>query len=110
LKKLFGGGERGSSAAGDRDGIYLYIRSKRTGEVIRLRLHRYNDLSATDSEGGYFARKTIVGQSSFDRIEAEFTFDRHRRLTHDEITGGELVDREAYDAYLAARSQTDASG
>jgi hypothetical protein len=96
LKKLLGGGAGG----GDQDGRYYYVRAKRTGEVIQIRLHRYNDLSMSDG-GGYFTRKLVVGQRSFDRIEAEFYFDKNRNFVSAEVTGGELVDRADYERYLA---------
>ncbi len=100
LKKLLGGGS-GFSGRGDADGMYYYIRSKRTGEVIQVRLHRANDLSPNDDYSGYFAHKVIVGSKSFDRIDADFYFDKSRRLTSTELAGGELVDRKDYDEYLA---------
>jgi hypothetical protein len=102
LKKLLGG----SASGGDQDGLYYYVRAKRTGEVIQIRLHRYNDLSMSDS-GGYYTRKLIVGQRSFDRIEAEFYFDKNRNFVSAEVSGGELVDRDDYVQYLAEQ-QTEA--
>jgi hypothetical protein len=96
LKKLLGGG----ASSGDQEGIYFYVRAARTGEVIQVRLHRYNDLSMSDS-GGYYTRKLIVGQHSFDRIEAEFYFDKSRNFVSAEVSGGELADRADYDEYLA---------
>lgn len=103
LKKLFGtGGDSGRQS--DRDGMYYYIRSKRTGEVIQVRLHRFNDLSPNEEYNGFYAHKTIVGSKSFDRIDAEFFFDRSRRLTSTELAGGELVERADYDDYLAQQS------
>lgn len=98
LKKLFGSG---SGPSGD-PGLYFYVKSNRSNEVIQVRLHRDNDLSQTDDETGYFVRKLIVGQKSFDRIEAEFYFDRAKHFVSAELTGGTLVEREDYDAYLAA--------
>lgn len=101
LRRLFG--VRGASR-GDPDGLYFYIRARRTGEVIRVRLHRHNDLSQSEDMAGYFARKVVVGQKSFDRLEAEFHFDKDRRFLSADITGGELVDRADYEAYLAGQA------
>jgi hypothetical protein len=101
LKKIFGSGVNNSY---DRDGLYYYIRSKQTGEVIQVRINRHNDLSENESGDGFFTRKTIVGTKSFDRIEAEFYFDARRQLASTDITGGDLVDREAYEAYLSQRA------
>ncbi len=101
LKRIFSGADADQSA--DRDGLYYYVKASRTGEVIQVRLNRANDLSLTD-DGNYFARKLIVGQRSFDRIEAEFFFDRNRRLISADMTGGELVEKADYDAYQAQQS------
>ena len=100
LKKLLGGG--GAKSPGDRSGLYFYVKSNRTGEVIRVRLHRENDLSLSDDEMGYFTRKTIMGQKGFDRIEAEFYFDRSKNFVSAEVNGGTLVEAEDYEEYLAA--------
>ncbi|WP_119065193.1 hypothetical protein [Aggregatilinea lenta] len=103
LKKLFGGGSQGTE--GDPDGLYYYVRSDQTDEVIRVRLHRYNDLSQSDGDSGFFARKVAVGSKSFDRIEIAFTFDKKRQLADAQVTGGKLVGRDEYEAYLAERSE-----
>lgn len=108
LKRLFGGGQRDD--AGDPDGLYFYVRSNRTGEVIKVRLHRHNDLSLMDDNKTYFTRKVIVGTKSFDRIEAEFMFDANRNLLSAEISGGELVEREDYEAFLATQEAESNSG
>jgi hypothetical protein len=98
LKKLLGGG---ASRPSDPSGMYYYVRSNRTGEVIQVRLNRENDLSLEDDEQGYFVRKMIVGQKSFDRMEAEFHFDRTRRFISCDVTGGTMVERDDYEIYLA---------
>ena len=99
LKRLFGGGDEQSG--GDKDGMYFYVRAPRSGEVIRVRLHRYNDLSLMDDNTNYFARKIIMGTKGFERIEASFTFDKNRNLTSCELDQGELVEQADYDAYQA---------
>lgn len=105
LKRLFGGGSRG----GDQDALYIYVRSARTGEVIRVRIHRYNDLSQNEEGEGYHVRKVVVGEKSFDRIEAHLNFDAKRHLIGGDVTGGELVDEAAYEAYLAGCSGSASS-
>ena len=101
LKRLFGGGGRGE----DKDGVYVYVRSHQTGEVIRVRIHRYNDLSENEGGEGFYVRKVIVGEKSFDRIEAPLRFASNRQLSGGEVAGGELVDEAAYEAYRAERSR-----
>lgn len=106
LKRLFGGG---GGSRGDKDALYIYVRSDRTGEVIRVRIHLYNDLSLSEDGDGYYVRKVIVGEKSFDRIEAQLTFDNKRQLSGSQIYGGELVDEAAYEAYRAQRAQQTTS-
>lgn len=105
LKRLFGGGQESGS---DKDGMYYYFRADRSGEVIRIRMNRFNDLSQSDDDSGYYARKVIVGTKSFDRLEAEFIFDRNRKLVSCEVSGGEMVEQADYDAYQDAQTATDA--
>lgn len=97
LKRLFGG----ARPAAD-DGLYYYFRSRRSGEVVQVRLNPHADLSQLDDNEGFYVRKVIVGTKSFERMEAEFFFDRNRRLLSCDVTGGELVERADYDAYRAA--------
>jgi hypothetical protein len=99
LKKLFGSSPQ--SPSGDKDGLFFYIRFDTTGEVVKLRLNRSNDLSLTDDESGYFVRKIVMGQNSFDRLEVFITFDKNRRFLAADTPGGELVDEAAY---LAAQN------
>lgn len=101
LKKLFGGGGK----SGDAEGMYFYVRASKTGEVIRVRLNRSNDLSLTEDMAGYFARKVIVGQQGFQRIEVQFQFDKNRRFITADVSGGELVEREDYETYLSGQAQ-----
>jgi len=102
LRRLLGGGRGGDAA--DRDGMYFYIKARRTGEVIKLRLNRINDLSLSDDMESFYVRKQVVGRKSFDRIEAEMQFDKNRRLISATITGGDLVTEADYNAYLAAEN------
>lgn len=100
LKRLFGGG---AARGGDKDGLYFYVRNKRSGEVIQVRLHQFNDLSPAEDEAGFYSRKVIVGRKSFDRIEVEFFFDKNRRFVSADLTGeGELAERGDYDAQQSA--------
>lgn len=108
LKRLFGGGGNQGSKD-DPDGLYYYFRSDRSGEVVQVRLHRFNDLSLMDDGKTYFSRKMVVGSKSYERMEAEFMFDGSRRLISCEVTGGELVEREDYDAYHAAQNSASAA-
>lgn len=104
LKRLFGGGGQAFQASG----MYFYIRSRRSGEIIELRLDMNQLTPEYENErvSGYFTRKTLVGQRSFERLEADFHFDPQKRLVEQSVTGGEFVTREDY----VAQQEGDSAG
>ena len=110
LKHLFGGGERG--AADDRDALYVYVRCRSCGEVVRVRINPSNDLSPEydesserDTVSGYILSKEIVGRGTcFRRMHLEMTFDPARRERSREVQGGEFVTKEDYERYEAQRA------
>ena len=102
-KSIFGGGS-GGGAAGDV-GLYYYIKSKKSGEIIRLRVNPNNGLSESDAGGEYFVRKQLHGTRGWDPIEVELTYDKNRKLSEIKITGGEQVDQDAFEAQQAANQQ-----
>ncbi len=91
LKKLFGK----RSVESRDDGIYLYVKIRRSGEIVRVRVHKLNELSRND-EGQLFVRKLVMGTRSFERVEAEFYFDDAYHLTRADLTGGEMVTEQDY--------------
>ena len=100
LKKLFGGdGERN-----DR-GMYFYVSPHRCDDVLRVRVDMSNDLSQRDDGSGYWVRKLASGGNyKCNQVELTFFFDSNRRLVDQEIDGGKLVDKAAYDSWEAARA------
>ena len=101
LGRWVGGG--GAPTGTDPDGLYYYVRCVRCAEVIQIRLNRNNDLSIEYGEKGEVsdrltAHKVIVGQRCYNRIEADFTFNRNRALVEKNITGGTFVDASEYHA------------
>ncbi|NJL93149.1 MAG: hypothetical protein HC915_05195 [Anaerolineae bacterium] len=104
LKKLsqtLFGGSAGQPSGADSDGIYLYVRVKRTGEVVQVRLHRGNDL-ARDDDGQLFVRKVIMGTRSFERVEGTFFFNDRFQLINADLSGGELASEADYRAQQAS--------
>ena len=93
LKSMFAGG---SMADG---GYYIYVRCSRCGEAIRTRVNLRNDPSEQEG-GGFTLSKTLVGSAGrcFQRIEVTLTFDGARRVTEREITGGEFITAQEFDA------------
>lgn len=103
LRRLFGGAKQETDP-----GLYYYIRlhnlpnkPSTDDEVVEVRITPNNDLSQ-DDDGKWFVRKTVVGKRKFKRGELVLHFDTRRQLQDYEITGGELVNAEDYEAYLAS--------
>lgn len=105
LKNLFGG--QGRDREGGGNAMFLYVRPTRCDDVVRVRIDMNNDLSLNDDGSGYWVRK-IVSSSNYKCSRPELTlyFDLNRRLLNQEITGGVLVDRTAYDQWKAGQART----
>lgn len=86
----------GGSGSSDK-GIYAYIKIKRSGEIVRLRLNPGNEISRND-EGQLFTRKLVMGLKSFDKVETILYFDDRYNITSADISGGELSNEAAYQA------------
>ena len=102
LKKLFGGMSSGSDA-----GLYYYVRPTGSQEVVRVRINRNNDLSATDEGNGFWVHKVVMGTKSFQRVELDLYFNQNRQLTKSEVSGGELVKEADYNAWVAESGQAN---
>lgn len=90
----------GSGSGSSDSGIYVYIRMRRSGEIVRLRLHPGNELSR-DDDGRLFVRKLVMGQRSFEQAEAQLYFDDRYNVMDADISGGELSDEASYQAQQA---------
>jgi hypothetical protein len=105
LKKLFGGGggagSSGNTVSGDRAGLYFYVRPNGCEEVVRVRVDRNNDLSRSDDDKSFWVRKGVRGVKCRQNVEVELYFDMSYRLKDSELKGGELVDVDAYNAWVA---------
>lgn len=101
LKKLFGGG----NANRDDRGMYLYVQPHRCDDVLRVRVDMSNDLSQRDDGGGYWVRK-LASSANYkcNPVEMSIYFDKNRRLEDSDLQGGQLVDKAAYDAWVAAQT------
>jgi hypothetical protein len=87
----------------DDHGFWIYVRCNRCGEKLRARVDLFSDLTVRYGEGGvedvYYTRKTLIGSSlCFQPIEATLTFDLRRQLVGKEITGGEFITKEEFEA------------
>ena len=89
-------------ASGDEDkGVYVYIKIRRSGEIVKLRLMPGYDISQDDN-GYMFARKMVMGRRSFEQVEAELYFNNQYQLVNSELSGGEVSDEASYLAQNAS--------
>ncbi len=93
LKRLFGGG----SPSADR-GLHLYIRCKRCGAPVHVRIDTSNDLSGAEEGDGYFVAKEVMDDRCFRLMRAELEFDENRREIARRIEGGEFITADEYEA------------
>ncbi len=101
IRRLFMGS---GNAPGDI-GHYYYVKCKRCGEVIKVRINPNNDLSINDDHSGLWVHKVIVGRRCYNRIDADFYYDKGRRFKEASIGGGDLVKKEDYVADQEAHPQ-----
>lgn len=103
LKKLSsllsGGGAREDNGNIHRE----YVRCKRCGEKLLVRVDLRNELTPTyeEGEGAYYVRKGLVGSGKarcFQTIEVELYFDANRQFVSRYVTGGEFITREEFEA------------
>ena len=94
LKSMFSGNDDSY----EKNAYWIYVRCKRCGEAIKTRIDLRNNLTPLD-EGGYIVHKTLVGnQLCFERIEVTLTFGEHRQVVGQEISGGEFITAEEFEA------------
>ena len=81
----------------EKDGYWIYVRCNRCGEAIKTRLDLRHNLHPRD-EGGYIARKTLVGnQLCFERIEVTLIFNEQRHVVKQDIIRGKFITAEEFD-------------
>ena len=85
----------------DKYAYWIYVRCNRCGEVIRGRVDLRNELSTEYNDKGntFFCRKVLMGEKHcFQKVEVQLTFDKDRKLTDRQITGGEFIGEEEFIA------------
>lgn len=107
FKKLFGGGSSnkssGSRGFGNDRGIYFFVKPTGCDEIVRVRVDPMNDLSESDDGGTFYVRKGAVGQKCFKPAELELTFNASKQVVEQRVTGGDLVDEAAWQAWIDAQ-------
>lgn len=103
LKRLF---TRQPREAGNT-ALWVYVRCRRCGEAIQIRVDRRYDLASEwrspgESGPAYTMHKDIVGDRCFQRISIDIGFDARFRIVEPQIEGGDFLTAESYAAAVAA--------
>ncbi len=92
LKSLFA-----PQAAGDPNALWLYVKCKRCGAPLAVRVDLRNELSADYESGGYILTKEMMDSKCFTLMRAELHFDAQRKITEQKMDKGEFITREEYE-------------
>ena len=93
LKSLFS-----ASPSGDPNALMLYVKCKRCGAPLAVRVNLANDLSADYESGGYVLNKEMMDSKCFTLMRAEIHFDANRHILDQKIENGDFVTREQYES------------
>jgi len=96
LKSLF------TPPTGDPNALWLYVKCKRCGAPLAVRVNMANDLSADYESGGFVLNKEIMDSKCFTLMRAEVHFDAGRKITERKLDKGEFITREEYAAMTNA--------
>ncbi|MCX7838966.1 MAG: hypothetical protein N2559_05860 [Anaerolineae bacterium] len=80
--------------------LMLYVKCKRCGTPLAVRVNLANDLNADYDSGGYVLYKEMMDSKCFTLMRAEIRFDAARRIVEQKIDKGEFITREEYEAMV----------
>jgi hypothetical protein len=108
LDRLLGRG-KGAGPQTDQFGLLYYVKCRKCGEVLRIRLDRRWDLQqefegSGDVVSGYTATKEVMGTQCFNMMHVEIRFDSGHREQTREVLGGEFVSSEDYETASARKT------
>ncbi len=101
IKSMLGG----RSGPQDPNVLWMYVRCKRCGTPLAVRVDLRNDPSHDYESGGYILRKEIMDGKCFTLMRAEVHFDQQRNIVDKTIEQGEFITKEEYES-----AQTSPSG
>ncbi len=98
VKSVRGSAEK---VARDPHGIYLHVRCTRCGAPLRVRADRRHDLQRDYDTGTYILHKEMMDGVCFSLIHATLRLDARHHIVDREITGGEFITADVYQALIA---------
>ena len=100
IKSMFAPQSRGDAWA-----MWLYVRCKRCGTPLAVRVDLRNEPSPDYESGGYVLRKEMMDSKCFTLMRAEIQFDAQRKVTSQSIEQGEFITREEYERQSVISNQ-----
>jgi hypothetical protein len=101
LKRLLAGAGPGPSMPSDPRGLWFHFRCKKCGSVVAVRADKMNDLNREDGPGAFVLRKDVMDKKCFQLMHAEIWLDEGYGIVSSEISGGDLITAEEYQAAMA---------
>lgn len=99
LASLFTGG-----GGGDNRAFPIYVFSNQCREPIMAEIDLVNSLSRDEeNDDKYYTRKVLQGSGKnrcFTQVEVEIWFDRGKKVSHYEVSGGRWLTLEEYEEEL----------
>src|SRR5512142_1900049 len=96
LKSLFAQ-QPGAGSAGDGHALWLYVRCKRCGAPLAVRVDLRNEPSPDYETGGYILRKEMMDSKCFSLMRAEIHMDAQHHITAQSIENGEFLSPDEYE-------------
>ena len=95
---LQGSGSPSGAARADPQALWLHFRCGKCGSVVRVRVHKGNDLSRAEGPGTFLLRKEVMDSKCFQLMSTEIWLDGNYNVVSAEVSGGELISEEEYQA------------
>ncbi len=92
IKSLFAG------PRSDPMATWLYVRCRRCGTPLAVRVDLRNEPSIDYDTGGYVLHKDMMDDKCFALMHAEIHFDARRMIVEKKLDGGEFLTQAQYEA------------
>lgn len=81
---------------GDSTVLWLYVRCKRCGSPLAVRVDLRNEPSPDYENGGYVLHKEMMDDKCFGLMRAELHMDAQHHVTDRKIENGEFISQQEY--------------
>jgi hypothetical protein len=96
IKSFFAG-----ISSGEMYVMYIYVRCRRCGEIVAIRMDRRFDLEQEFGETlviGYMANKDVLGRKCNNLMRVHIEYDSNFKQRNFEVEGGILLTKKEYEA------------